>query len=70
MVGLLSHICFNGRLMIITAGDHRIPLNIPKNYQSVKGDSQWCSEHFINQSSMKEILVSEVFTVIYEGPED
>ncbi|RKP34858.1 putative ATP-dependent RNA helicase DHX33-like protein [Dimargaris cristalligena] len=36
-------------------GDHITFLNLQKAYQSVKGDSQWCSDHFVNHRGMHHV---------------
>lgn len=33
-------------------GDHITLLNVYKNYKSVKGDKEWCKQHFINIRSL------------------
>jgi HrpA-like RNA helicase len=43
-------------------GDHLMLLNVLKAYQSVGGNSQWCSDHFISHRSMKQIMVSLQYT--------
>ncbi|KAJ1545689.1 putative ATP-dependent RNA helicase dhr2 [Cladochytrium tenue] len=44
------------RKFINHEGDHLTLLNVLQSYQAVKGDRQWCSEHFVNPRAMKNAL--------------
>jgi ATP-dependent RNA helicase DHX8/PRP22 len=37
-------------------GDHLTLLRLFQKYKSVKGDKQWCHNHFINYRSMKHVM--------------
>src|SRR5688572_17379383 len=37
-------------------GDHITLLNVMKEYQTVDGLAQWCSDHFINARTMRQVM--------------
>ncbi|KAJ1955689.1 ATP-dependent RNA helicase [Linderina pennispora] len=39
-----------------TDGDHLTYLNLLRAYQSIHGDKEWCSEHFVNRRNMRHVL--------------
>ena len=41
-------------------GDHITLLNVLKAYENIQNNAIWCRDHFINQRSMKQIMVKIV----------